>query len=339
MAFIDMPMEELQVYLGSSPRPNDFEEYWDRALAELEELPDRVELSPAPFKASFARCDDLFFTGVGGARVHAKLLRPIDTPPARSPALLQFHGYSMSSGDWSEKLGYVAAGFVVAALDCRGQGGLSEDAGSVRGNTLHGHIIRGAEDDPEKLLYRQIFLDTVQLARFVMNLEEVDAARVGVKGASQGGALSLACAALEPRIRKVVSIYPFLSDYRRAWELDPDHTAYLELKEYFRRFDPTHAREADLFMRLGYVDVQNLAHKIEGEVLMATGLSDDVCPPSTQFAAYNRITAAKQMEIYPDFGHEDLPGIEDTAFRFLADLIDPEWPDGAGGRCTDRRRV
>lgn len=329
MAFTDLPLSELQEYLGTNPRPNDFLEYWDRAIEEVETLSGSFELTPAPFRAPFVDCFDLYFEGVGGAQVHAKLLRPsagAERPRSR-PALLQFHGYSMSSGDWYDKLAYVGAGFVVAALDCRGQGGSSEDSTPVRGNTLHGHIIRGLDDAPEKLLYRQIFLDTVRLARIVMAMEEVDPDRVGVKGASQGGALALACAALEPRIRRVVSIYPFLSDYRRAWEVDPDNSAYVELKEYFRHFDPTHAREQDLFMRLGYIDVQHLAHKIRADVLMATGLSDDVCPPSTQFAAYNRITSNKQIAVYPDFGHENLPGIEDRAFAFLSTLRQ----DGHGG--------
>ena len=57
-----------------------------------------------------------------------------------------FHGYTGDSGDWADKLGYVLAGFTVAAMDCRGQAGLSEDKGGVNGNTLHGHIIRGLED-------------------------------------------------------------------------------------------------------------------------------------------------------------------------------------------------
>ena len=45
---------------------------------------------------------------------------------------------------------------------------------------------------------------------------------------------------------------------------------------------------------------------------------DTVCPPSTQFAAYNKITSPKQTAIYPDFGHEGLPGFHDRAFQFLS---------------------
>jgi cephalosporin-C deacetylase len=231
-----------------------------------------------------------------------------------------FHGYSGNSGEWSDKLNYVAQGFSVAALDCRGQGGLSEDAGGVPGNTHRGHIIRGLDGTPEHLLFRQIFLDCAQLAGIVMQMPEVDADRVGATGGSQGGALTLACAALEPRIRRAAPIYPFLCDYQRVWEMDLAAGAYEELRTYFRLFDPLHERETDVFTRLGYIDVQHLADRIEAKVLMAVGLMDTICPPSTQFAAYNRIHSPKQMVLYPDFGHEGLPGIGDRIFDFLAEL-------------------
>ncbi|MFN2161951.1 MAG: acetylxylan esterase, partial [Candidatus Promineifilaceae bacterium] len=47
---------------------------------------------------------------------------------------------------------------------------------------------------------------------------------------------------------------------------------------------------------------------------------DEICPPSTQFAAYNKITAPKEMVLYPDFGHEDLPGFDDRVFQFMMNL-------------------
>ena len=53
---------------------------------------------------------------------------------------------------------------------------------------------------------------------------------------------------------------------------------------------------------------------------MATGLMDEVCPPSSQFAAYNRMTCKKRTIIYPDFAHESITGVEDEVFEFLAGL-------------------
>jgi cephalosporin-C deacetylase len=319
MAVFEMPLPELRQYQGCNPRPVDFDEFWERALAEMRAVDPAVELRPYALPVSFAEGYDLFFTGTGGARVHAKYLRPAESP-APHPAVLMFHGYSGSSGDWVDKLPYVAQGYSVAALDCRGQGGLSEDVGGVVGNTLEGHIIRGLDGAPENLLYRQIFLDCAQLAAIVMGFPDVDEARLGAMGGSQGGALTLVCAALEPRIKLAAPMYPFLCDYQRVWEMDLDTAAYGELREYFRNYDPTHRRESEVFTRLGYIDVQHLSPRITAGVLMFTGLMDTICPPSTQYAAFNKIRSEKDVVLYPDFGHEALPGAPDRIFEFLSNL-------------------
>jgi cephalosporin-C deacetylase len=320
MPLVDKPLGELRLYRGINPRPDNFDAYWDEALAEMEAVDPKIELRPAEFIAPFAECFDLFFTGVGGSRIHAKYLRPIG-PKEPRPAVLQFHGYTGSSGDWTDKLPYVGLGFCVAALDCRGQGGESEDLGGVRGNTFHGHIIRGLdEEDPRKLAFRQIFLDTAQLGKIVASFEEVDGERLGAMGGSQGGALTLACAALLPEIKLAAPVFPFLCDYQRVWEMDLAEGPYAELKDYFRRFDPLHVREREVFTKLGYIDIQNLAPRIRAKVLMGCGLMDRICPPSTQFAAFNKITSEKHIEIYPDFGHEGLPGFGDRTFEFMSKL-------------------
>jgi cephalosporin-C deacetylase len=319
MPILDMPLKKLKTYRGMNPRPKDFDAYWDKALKEMRELdPDPEMKLNRTVEVPFADCFDLYWTGAGGARLHAKLVRPKASKPG--PALLIFHGYSMSSGDWSEKLGYAAAGFTVAALDCRGQGGESEDRGGVKGSTLQGHIIRGLDGSPEDLLFRRVFLDTAQMARIVMALPGVDSNRVGAMGGSQGGGLTLACAALEPRIKRIAPCYPFLSDYQRVWDMDLDKNAYEELRFYFRSFDPLHEREKEIFTRLGYIDVQHLAPRIRAKTLMAVTLQDSICPPSSQFAAYNKIRAPKQMALYPDYGHENLRNWNDLVFRFLTGL-------------------
>ena len=312
----DMPYEDLPLYEGTNPRPDDFDLYWDRSLAVMQAIDPQVKIVPASFETDFAACYHLTFTGIGGARIYAKLLKPkkIHQP---GPAVVMFHGYSGNSGDWFSKLPYVAQGYTVAAMDCRGQGGKSEDPGGVQGWTLNGHIVRGLDNDPNNLLYRSIFLDAAQLAGIVMDMDEVDETRVGATGGSQGGGLSLACAALEPRIKRAAPMFPFLSDYQRVWEIDQDVNAYQELRDWFRRFDPRHQREQEVFTQLGYIDVQHLAFRIQAEVMMAVGLMDEICPPSTQFAAYNKIKAPKSLVIYPDYGHEDLPDIHDKIFQFF----------------------
>jgi cephalosporin-C deacetylase len=321
---IDLPLPQLLTYPGRNPRPVDFDFYWAEALRELDATDPKPELKPTSVVApANVEAFDLWFTGVGGARIYAKYLRPKSAANdgQKRPAVLQFHGYWGHSGEWVDKFGWPAEGFCYAAMDCRGQGGRSEDNSAVKGMTVRGHIVRGLDDpDARKLAYRQIFLDTVQLARVVMSFAEVDPDRVGCFGISQGGALSLACAALEPRIKRAAPVYPFLCDYQRVWEMDLTKEAYDELRYFFRNFDPRHEREADIFTKLGYIDCQFLAPRIKAEVLLFTALMDAICPPSTQFAAYNKITAKKDLVVYPDFGHEPLPGQLDRTYNFMRGL-------------------
>ncbi len=321
MPLLDLPLDQLKTFAGRNPCPADHDTYWQRALAQMHALGTACELVPLKSQPRNSECFDLYFTGVGGARVHAKFVRPRQRS-GKAPAMLLFHGYTGNSGDWFDKLAWANEGYCVAALDCRGQGGASEDVGGVTGTTIRGHIVRGLHPDQsaDNLLFRNIFLDTAQLARVVMAMPEVDAARVGATGGSQGGGLTLACAALPPRVKLAAPVYPFLCDYRRVWEMDLAKDAYDELRTWFRQFDPLHAREAEVFNRLGYIDCQHLAKRIRGRVLMFVGLMDNVCPPSTQFAAYNRITAPKDLVIYPDYWHEGLPGAADRIREFMTAL-------------------
>ena len=320
MPILDMPLEQLKTYQGTNPRPAGFDDYWDDALADLRGTAPQVEFRPSSFQAPGVVCQELYFTGVGGARVHAHFVRPAQTG-GRHPGLVCFHGYLGGAVGYMALLPYAYAGFYVASMDTRGQGGESQDTSGPFGPTVYGHIVNGLNDpDPRNLFFRNVFLDTAQLAGILMDLPEVDPRRVGAMGGSQGGALTLACAALEPRIACAAPVYPWLCDYQRVWHMDLDKRAYQGLRDYFRRFDPTHQQEEEIFTKLGYIDLQHLASRIRAKVMMGTGLLDDVCPPSSQFAAYNKIQSEKRMVIYPDFGHENLPHFDEYTHALMMEL-------------------
>jgi len=320
MPILDFPLEELKKYKGCSPLPKDYDRYWDKAIAELDESLVDYTLEPSDFSAPGVRCEYLYFTGVGGARVCCKFLRP-EIVHEKIPGIAMFHGYTGNSGGWMSKLPYAYAGYAVLALDVRGQMGRSDDNLCVSGNTYRGHIIRGLSGGgPEKLFYRNVFLDTAKTARILMGMDFVDECRIGAMGYSQGGALTVACAALEPRVKKIAPVYPFLSDYKRSWEMDLWKGAYEELSYYVRNLNPRHEDFEGLLETLGYIDVSNLAPRIKSETYMFITLQDDICPPSTQFAIYNRISAQKSCEIYPNHGHEGLPDSEELIFNFFKRL-------------------
>ncbi len=319
MPLIDMPLEKLKTYGGINPRPADFDEFWDRSLAELYNIDPEPNFKPADFTSKIAEAFELTFTSTKGARIYAKFMKPKNIT-GKIPAVLWFHGLSGSSQEWSLLLPYVSEGFAVAFMDARGQGGHSEDVGGVAGTTYTTPFMRGFDGAPEDMLCRDIFLDTAQLARVVMSLDYIDEKRVGATGGSQGGALTLACASLVPSIKLAAPVYPYLCDYKRIWEMDLDCGAYEGIRYYLRHFDPLHEHIDEFFTKLGYIDLQFLAPRIKARLMMSTGLMDTTCPPSTQFAAYNKITSEKSMLIYPDYGHENLKGNADKVFKFMLDL-------------------
>lgn len=314
---IQESLEKLLQYEGRGQKPHDFDAFWDKELSKLENLSLDYQLERAAVASNVADCYILTFTSFDGTRISCQLLKP-KGKGVIFPGLLQFHGYHVNSGDFSEKIGWVAEGFVVMAMDCRGQGGKSENIeSSTVGTALRGLIIRGIEEGPEALYFKRVFLDTVIASRILMSLGEVDEESIFVQGASQGGALALVCAALEPRIKRVFTTHPYLSDYRRAFELDIKNSAYEELFYWFRFRDPLHENEENFFRTLEYIDVQHFAPRIKAEVIMATGLDDEICFPSTQFAVFNKITSPKDVILLPEYGHEYYPKVADKVRGFF----------------------
>ena len=79
---------------------------------------------------------------------------------------------------------------------------------------MKGHIIRGAVEGRGASLYKDVYLDIYQLIEIIASLPQVDEKQLSsYEVASQGGALALVAAALNPQIQKTVAIYPFLSDF------------------------------------------------------------------------------------------------------------------------------
>jgi len=319
MPLVDMSVENLFKYEGNSPCPKDIDEYWDAALDEMNSLNYRAEFIKKDFPSKAADMYDLYYTGTKNARIHAKIAVPRNVK-GKMPAVLLFHGLSGSSSEWSDLLRYASQGYVVGYMDVRGQGGLSEDVGGVSGTTFTTPFTRGLDGDKHDLLMRDVFLDAALLAKIIMKLDYVDENRVGVTGGSQGGGLSIACACLVPKIKKCAAVYPYLSDYKRVYEMDLNKGAYEGLKYYFKHFDPTHQHADEVYERLGYIDIQNIAKRMKAELMMFTGLMDTTCPPSTQFAMYNKVSSKKNVIFYPEYGHEWIKGADDIIFEFLSDL-------------------
>lgn len=169
------------------------------------------------------------------------------------------------------------------------------------------------------LIGGSVVIETIRiLCRIVRELGGIDQSKVFVNGASQGGGLGLACAALNPGlVNRAAILYPFLSDYRLVWELGADLIAYEGLRYYSRWFDPDGTRQDEWFAKLGYIDSKNFAHLVRCPVLFGTGLADEVCPPATQCAVYNNLNCPKRRYLFEGYGHEEIQDFDDLILDFF----------------------
>ena len=139
----------------------------------------------------------------------------------------------------------------------------------------------------------------------------MDETRIYAQGASQGGGLTIACAGLVPDLYRVYVTFPFLSDYRKAYALGAQTSAFEEIPYWFQSRDPLHKREKEVFDTLEYIDIQHFTCTSRPKSVGIVGLPDHVVPPITQMATYNKINAKKQLIELPEYGHEYLPKVSD----------------------------
>lgn len=292
MPIFDFPLEKLREYRPALTREPDFQAFWRETLAEAAKLPIQPELTPIDYPVDGLHVARATYAGWDGARIAGWYLTPAGVGPF--PAIAFYHGYSGSKGAIYDYLGWAAQGYVVLAVDVRGQNGESNDPTDYQGGHYQGWMSQGILD-PRTYYYRGVFVDCVRALDFLTTRPEVDADAIGVTGISQGGGLSIVVAGLDPRPKVAMSDVPFLCHYRRAVEVT-DQRPYSELVEFCRSHP---GREEQVFRTLSYFDAMNLAPDVTCPTLVSVGLLDMVCPPSTVFAAYNHLTCPKDLKVYP----------------------------------------
>lgn len=303
MAFFDLPLDKLREYRSSTPEPADFDEFWQRTLAEARAFELDAEFEPYPTGLRLVDTYDVSFAGFGGQRIRAWFVLPHGATE-RLPCVVQYVGYGGGRGLAHEALLWANAGYAHLLMDTRGQGsgwgpGDTPDGGATGANQSPGFLTRGVLDRDD-YYYRRVFVDAVRAVETARTHPLVDPTRVAVAGGSQGGGITLAVAGLVPELVAAMPEVPFLCDFRRATATTDDRP-YGEL----RTFCSVHRdRVEDVFGTLAYFDGVSFAARASAPALFSVGLMDTVCPPSTVYAAYNNYRGAKRIREYAYNGHE-----------------------------------
>lgn len=321
MARFDKPLEELQVYLPPREEPADFDAFWKNTLDETRQHDLNPCFEAVDYGLRTVESFDVTYAGYAGQSIKGWLMLPRDRQ-GPLPCVVEFIGYGGGRGFPIDWLGWASAGFAHLIMDTRGQGsswrkGDTADIPAEGTSPFHPGFMTQGVLDPKTYYYRRVYVDAVRAVETAQSHPAVDADRIAVTGGSQGGGLTLAASGLNPAVKVAMPDVPFLCHIRRATEIT-DCYPYQEIVRYCK----IHRDQIDtVFRTLSYFDGMNLAARSQARALFSVGLMDDICPPSTVFAAYNHYAGPKDIRIWQYNNHEGGDSYQMLEkMRFLIDL-------------------
>ena len=302
--------ERLEPY---SPCPSDFDSFWKKTLAKASKVPMEYEITP----------DSTYTTDrVEGFRVklqafekgnyiYGYLLKPRDGK--KHPVLFNPPGAGVKKIASSPE--YAEAGYLFFSIGVNGiPMDATPDALKARQQEIGNYWTTGLES-PETYYYRKVYCACVRCIDFLMSLPEWDGVNVGVTGGSQGGALTIVTAGLDPRVTFIAAFYPalcLLDGYAQG------HTGGWP-NLYRNGAEPAPGLDRDRALRtFGYYDVVNFAARVQCPGFYSYGYNDNTCPPTSTATAVNRVTAPKTVVVTPSSGHWRFGETQQQCFEWMA---------------------
>jgi cephalosporin-C deacetylase len=282
-------------------KPSDFSSYWNNAKAELATVPIDARMTLLP-----ERCTEnvnVYHVNLQNYKVGTRLYGILCVPKkeGKYPALLQVPGAGVRG--YSGDIANAEKGIITFQIGIHGVP-VTMDASvynSLGTGALAGYWNYNL-DDKDRYYYKRVYLGCVRANDFLNSLPQYDGKNLAVTGGSQGGALSIVTAALDNRVKYLAAFYPALCDL----------TGYLKGRaggwpHLFDKSNLAFNNTKEKINTAGYYDVVNFARQLTIPGMYSMGFNDEVCPPTSMFAAYDVITAPKELFIVPETGHWTYP--------------------------------
>jgi cephalosporin-C deacetylase len=297
--------------------PVDFDAFWQTAKEELAKVPMDAKMTLMP-----ERCTEktnVYHVNLQNYRVGARLYGILSVPKkeGKYPALLQVPGAGVRP--YGGDIATAEKGVITFQI---GIHGIPVDMNPSVYTDMGAGLLAGYwnynMDDRDRFYYKRVYLGCVRANDFLTSLPQYDGINLAVVGGSQGGALSIITAALDARVKSLGAFYPALSDV----------TGYLFDRaggwpHYFDKSNRAWNEKKDKIVTLSYYDVVNFARRIKVPGYYSWGFNDETCPPTSMFAAYNVISASKELYLALDTGHWTYPEQGEKMNAWLLSRLKP----------------
>ena len=283
--------EKLKPY---TKNPSDFDAFWKANLEEARKTPVSVTCKKAD-KYSTNETDAYLLKIKTDRRhsVYAYLTKP--KAEGKYPVVLCPPGAGIKTiKEPMRNIYYAKNGFIRMEMEIHGLNPEMTDEQFKEITTAfdyeNGYLNNGL-DCKDNYYMKHVYVACVRAIDYLTSLPEWDGKNVCVQGGSQGGALSLITAGLDPRVTACVANHPALSDM--AGYLDNRAGGYPHFNRLKNMLTPEKVET------MAYFDVVNFARRITCPVYLTWGYNDNVCPPTTSYIVWNLITAPKDSLITP----------------------------------------
>ena len=286
--------------------PPDFDAFWGQAREALAKLPVDARLTPKP-DLSTGKVDvyhvSLQNVGSSPDRGASRFYGILAVPKAegRFPALLNPPG--AGARPYRGLVDVAERGYLTLQVGIHGiPVDLPEE---VYDSLLFGPLAAWQGyptfnlDDRDRYYYRRVYLGCLRADDLLVSHPKWDGKNLIVTGGSQGGALTVTTAGLDPRVTALAPLYPALSDMAGYLKGRAGGWPHLFKEESHRT--PAKIRTA------AYYDVVNFARRVKAPGLYTWGWNDEICPPTSMHAAYNVVTAPKELLLAMETGHFTVP--------------------------------
>ncbi len=281
--------------------PADFVQFWDKAKTDLATIPMDARMTLLPERST--EKVNVYHINLQNFRAGARLYGILCVPKkeGKYPALLRVPGAGIRP--YNGDIATAEKGVITLEIGIHGipvNMDLSQYA-NLSGGALSGYQTFNLED-PERYYYKRVYMGCVRANDFLVSLPQFDGTNLGVTGGSQGGALSIVTAALDPRVKFLGAYYPALSDLTGFMLGRAGGWPHM-----FNKDNVNAISTKDKIRTTGYYDVVNFARIVKVPGRYTWGFNDETCPPTSMYAAYNVITAPKSLELFLETGHWQFP--------------------------------
>jgi cephalosporin-C deacetylase-like acetyl esterase len=303
--------------------PADFDAFWSAGKEALAKLPVDAKLTPMP-EVSNGKVDcwhvslqNVNADTTGVSRFFGVLCEPKGEGPF--PALLQVPGAGVrayrGNVEMAEK-GIITFQVGIHGLPVNLDPSVYEALGAA---ALNGYPTFNL-DERDRYYYRRVYLGCVRANDFLTSRPRFEGRTLGVTGGSQGGALSIVTAGLDPRVKVLAAYYPALADV----------TGYVKGRAggWPHMFKEEKRRLPLRIAHIGYYDVVNFARRVKVPGLYSWGFNDEVCPPTSMYAAYGVIPGEKSLLLALETGHYTTPEQVRKVNAWLVERLGATVPSG-----------